>query len=334
MTISHHQDSPTGSTTKRALVTGCAGFLGSHLSEKLLAGGLEVIGVDCFSDFYPRELKQLNISRIAGDPGFDLQERDVAGDPLDDLVERTDIVFHLAAQAGVRGSFGEGFEAYLRNNVRGTQRLLEAAVRNPVEKFVYASSSSVYGNAVSYPTSETTMRAPVSPYGMTKCATEDLAAVYERNHGIHTVGLRYFTAYGPRQRPDMAFARFIAAGLQGTPITILGDGLQVRDFTYVGDVVEGTELAGEHGRSGAVYNIGGGTPVTLLAAVQILEERLERPIAVEHQETARGDARQTSADTTLAREELGFSPSVSLEEGLERQLAWMTERQPLQANAA
>jgi len=319
--------SSPGQNRNRALVTGCAGFLGSLLSERLLASGTEVIGLDCFTDFYPRALKEQNLEVLREQTGFDLHERDIACDPIDDLMEQADVVYHLAAQAGVRGSFGDGFEIYLYNNIRGTQRLLEAAVRHPVEAFVYASSSSIYGNADTFPTSESVPRAPVSPYGMTKCATEDLTGVYRRDHGIHTVGLRYFTAYGPRQRPDMAFSRFIAAGLANEPISVLGDGLQVRDFTYVDDVVEGTMLAAKRGVGGSVYNIGGGTPVTLLAAVQIIEEQIERPIAVIHRESARGDARQTGSDSRRAREELGFSSSVSLQEGLARQVAWTLDRQ-------
>jgi UDP-glucose 4-epimerase len=315
-------------------VTGCAGFLGSRLTERLLEADVEVIGVDCFTDFYPRPLKERNIADLSGRPGFDLQERDIASDPLDDLVERVDVIYHLAAQAGVRGSFGDGFQVYLHNNVRGTQRLLESAVRNPVETIVYASSSSIYGNADLYPTPETTPRGPVSPYGMTKCATEDLAGVYRRNHSLHTVGLRYFTAYGPRQRPDMAFARFVAAGLAGDPITIFGDGLQIRDFTYVDDVVDATLLAAEHGVGGATYNVGGGTPVTLLDAIGVLEEQIGRPIAIEHRPSARGDARQTGADTSRARAELGFAPSVTLEEGLARQVEWATGRSRAEAKVA
>jgi UDP-glucose 4-epimerase len=310
------------------LVTGCAGFLGSQLTERLLDEDIGVIGVDCFTDFYPRSLKDRNIADLRDQAAFNLQERDIAVDPLDDLVEQVDAIYHLAAQAGVRGSFGDGFQAYLHNNVRGTQRLLEATVRNPVETFVYASSSSVYGNAAIHPTPETAPRAPVSPYGMTKCATEDLAGVYRRNHGLHTVGLRYFTAYGPRQRPDMAFARFVTAGLSGKKITIFGDGFQIRDFTYVDDVVDATLLAGRHGGSGAIYNVGGGTPVTLLEAIRVLEEKIGQFIAVEHGDSARGDARQTGSDTSRARKELGFSPSVSLEEGLALQVEWAMTRSP------
>lgn len=326
--------SRNGGSRDRVLVTGCAGFLGSQLTERLLAGGLDVIGVDCFTDFYPRPLKDRNIADLQQNPGFDLQERDISCDPLDDLVEKASVIYHLAAQAGVRGSFGDGFQVYLRNNVQGTQRLLESAVRSPVNAFVYASSSSVYGNAESHPTLESAMRTPVSPYGMTKCATEELAGVYGRNHNLHVVGLRYFTVYGPRQRPDMAFSRFVAAGLAGEPITVLGDGLQVRDFTYVDDVIDATLLAAEHGTAGAVYNIGGGTPVTLLDAIHLIEQKIGRPIAIEYGQSARGDARQTSADTTLARKELGFSPSVSLEEGLARQVEWTTAGSRARAHVA
>lgn len=319
--VSHDETRPSC-----ALVTGCAGFLGSKLAERLIDEEIDVVGADCFTDFYPRSLKERNIASLRDSARFELRELDLAEDPLDDLVDRVDDVYHLAAQAGVRGSFGDGFETYLHDNVRGTQRLLEAVVRHPVDSFVYASSSSVYGNAATFPTAETAERAPVSPYGMTKCATEELAGVYNRIHGLPAVGLRYFTAYGPRQRPDMAFSRFIAAGLAEEPIMILGDGLQVRDFTYVDDVIDATRAAARVGRHGAVYNVGGGTPVTLLAAVQVIDELLGKPITIKHCDSAYGDARQTSADTSLARDEFGFSPSVTLEEGLARQVEWAAER--------
>jgi len=334
MDTSSHAASNNGGSSSHVLVTGCAGFLGSQLAERLLADGHRVLGIDCFVDFYARELKQRNLTELLANPAFELHERDVSRDPLDDLMQRADVVYHLAAQAGVRGSFGDGFENYLRNNVRGTQRLLETAVQYPVEAIVYASSSSVYGNAESYPTAETAHRAPVSPYGMTKCATEDLAGVYGRNHGLHLVGLRYFTVYGPRQRPDMAFTRFISAGLAGEPITVLGDGLQIRDFTYVGDVVDATIRAAEHGEGGAVYNVGGGTPVALIDAIHTIEGLIGRPIEIEYQHQARGDARRTGADTTRAREELGFAPAVSLEEGLERQVEWLTRDSRAAASVA
>jgi nucleoside-diphosphate-sugar epimerase len=309
----------------RVLVTGAAGFLGSQLSERLVADGHTVLGIDCFTDFYARRLKESNLEQLHDSGRFELFDLDLATDPIDDVLADVEVVYHLAAQAGVRGSFGEGFDHYVHNNVQATQRLLEAAVRNPVDALVYASSSAVYGNAETYPTPETAERRPVSPYGMTKCSTEDLAGVYHRNHGLPVVGLRYFTAYGPRQRPDMAFSRFLDAALDGRPLTILGDGQQIRDFTFVDDVVEGTIAAAAHGSAGGVYNIGGGTPTSLMGVISMLEELLERQIEVEHVPSARGDARQTCSDPSRARDELGFSPAVELADGLALQLEWTLE---------
>src|SRR5215213_6253416 len=308
---------------RRALVTGCAGFIGSHLSEKLVSDGYEVVGVDCFTDYYAREIKEANLARLREEPRFALLELDLSYDGLDGLLEGVHEVYHLAAQAGVRGSFGDTFELYVRNNIQATQRLLEQATRNPVEAFVYASSSSVYGNAASYPTSEETPRQPVSPYGMTKVATEDIAGVYHRNHGVRTIGMRYFTAYGPRQRPDMAFNRFIRKAIDGEPIAILGDGRQVRDFTYVEDVVAGTRAAAARGHGGSVYNIGGGTEIELNQVVDMLEQVLERNVLVEHRPAARGDVDKTCADGTRAAKELGVVPTVPLATGLAAEVEWM-----------
>jgi nucleoside-diphosphate-sugar epimerase len=307
----------------RVLVTGCAGFLGSHLSERLAELGDEVLGVDSFADYYARERKEANLELLRDrGTGFTLFELDLACDPLDGIVDRIDTVFHLAAQPGVRGSFGTSFARYVHDNVLATQRLLEASVAARVQTFVYASSSSVYGNGLSYPTSEETERAPISPYGLTKLATEELAAVYGRLDGIHTVGLRYFTAYGPRQRPDMAFARFLSTALAGKPLKILGDGSQVRDFTFVDDVVDGTIAAARRGAPGAVYNIGGGTQVRLRDSVSKIEELLERVIEIEHLPDARGDVHRTCADPRRAARDLGFTPRVNLDEGLARQTEW------------
>jgi nucleoside-diphosphate-sugar epimerase len=226
----------------------------------------------------------------------------------------------------VRGSFGASFERYVHNNVLATQRLLEAAARADVRVFVYASSSSVYGNSLSYPTPEEVKRAPISPYGMTKLATEELAGVYGRLDGIRTVGLRYFTAYGPRQRPDMAFARFLNCALAAEPVKILGDGSQVRDFTFVDDVIEGTIAAARRGAPGAVYNIGGGTQIRLLDALRKLEHLLDLPIEVEHLPAARGDVRRTCSDPRRAARDLSFRPRVDLDEGLARQTEWALDR--------
>jgi nucleoside-diphosphate-sugar epimerase len=304
------------------LVTGCAGFLGSHLSERLTDAGEEVIGVDSFTDYYSRELKESNLEGLRDRACFTLFELDLGSDPLEGFLDGVDTVFHLAAQPGVRGSFGASFGRYVHDNVLATQRLLEASATARVKTFVYASSSSVYGNSLAYPTPEDTRRAPISPYGLTKLATEELAAVYGRLDRLHTVGLRYFTVYGPRQRPDMAFARFFASALAGKPVKILGDGSQVRDFTFVDDAVRGTIAAARNGRRGAVYNIGGGTQVELLEAVAQIEQVLDLKVEIEHLPDARGDVRRTCSDPRTASVDLGFAPYVSLEEGLTRQAEW------------
>jgi nucleoside-diphosphate-sugar epimerase len=304
------------------LVTGCAGFLGSHLSERLTDLGDEVVGVDSFTDYYLRELKESNLEGLRNRPSFTLFELDLGSDPLEGVLDGVDTVFHLAAQPGVRGSFGASFGRYVHDNVLATQRLLEASATARVKTFVYASSSSVYGNSLAYPTPEDTWRAPISPYGLTKLATEELAAVYGRLERLHTVGLRYFTVYGPRQRPDMAFARFFASALAGRPVKILGDGSQVRDFTFVDDAVRGTIAAARDGRRGAVYNIGGGTQVELLEALAQIEQVLDRKIEIEHLPDARGDVRRTCSDPRTASVDLDFAPRVRLEEGLTHQAAW------------
>jgi UDP-glucose 4-epimerase len=311
--------------SQRVLVTGCAGFLGSHLCERLVEAGSEVVGIDCFTDYYPRELKELNLAALRGHPRFTLLELDLSSASLKGLLEGVDVVYHLAAQAGVRGSFGETFATYLRNNVQATQRLLEAAANQQLPRFVYASSSSVYGNAERQPTPESIERQPVSPYGMTKVATEELAGVYGRTRGVDAVGLRYFTAYGPRQRPDMAFTRFLGDALDGKPLQVYGDGKQVRDFTYVDDIVSGTIAAAERGRPGAVYNLGGGAPVRLLDVIELLGELLEHPVAVEHHPKVLGDARMTSSSTALASADLGYAPKVDLASGVAAQLDWLRE---------
>lgn len=306
----------------RALVTGAAGFIGSWLVERLLAEGREVVGVDCFTDYYSRDLKEANVARAREDTRFSLQELDLSTDPLDGLLAGVDDVFHLAAQAGVRGSFGDGFERYVRWNVLATQRLLEEAVASPVSSFVYASSSSVYGSEPPAPTTESTPRHPISPYGMTKLATEEIAKVYHRNHGIPAVGLRYFTVYGPRQRPDMAFCRFISRALAGEPLEIYGDGRQVRDFSYVDDAVTAT-IAATRGRPGAVYNISGGAPVELSAAVALIAELLDHDVQVNLHRASMGDALRTHADISLAARDLGWAPKTPLRDGLAAQLGWI-----------
>jgi UDP-glucose 4-epimerase len=312
----------------RVLVTGAAGFIGSHLCERLVASGYEVIGVDCFTDFYSRDEKERNLAELRQDGAFRLRELDLSSDDLGGLLDGVDTVFHLAAQPGVRTSFGDSLNTYLRRNVLATQRLLEAATGAPLKSFVYASSSSVYGNPTRYPTTEYTPRRPVSPYGMTKVATEELAGVYHRSLAVPTVGLRYFTAYGPRQRPDMAFRRFLTRGLAGQPIPLMGDGRQVRDFTYIGDVVGGTIAAAIHGRAGSVYNIGGGQPVELREALELIEQLIGRQLEIQRRPAQVGDVRITGCDGALARDELGYVPSTSLHDGLVAQFDWMVRDAP------
>lgn len=300
----------------RALVTGCAGFIASRLVERLLYDGTSVVGVDCFTDYYAKETKKANLRRFRDHPGFEFRRLDLSRDGLEGLLGDIDVVYHLAAQPGVRASFGTGFKMYVRHNIEATQRVLQAAIDQPIEAFVYASSSSVYGEEDVYPTSEDAPRRPHSPYGMTKVAVEELAGVYLRNHGLPVIGLRYFTVYGPGQRPDMAFARFINQLLAGHPLTVFGDGSQVRDFTYVDDAVRATIAAAARGRPGGVYNVGGGHPVALQQAYELLGEILERPVEVLTLPPAPGDVQRTGADGTLAREELDFTPQIGLEDGL------------------
>lgn len=308
----------------RALVTGCAGFIGSHLTESLLRDGHSVLGVDCFNDNYARRPKLANLRHAQEWDGFEFIPLDLARGDLRDVVAECDAIFHLAAEPGVRSSWGARFDNYLRNNVLATQHLLEAAKEWPEKRFVYASSSSIYGQAEHLPTHEDTTPAPFSPYGMTKLAAEHLCRLYHGNHGVSTVMLRYFTVYGPRQRPDMAFTIFCRAAVEGSPITIYGDGRQSRDFTFVDDVVSATRSAStSSGVDGRAFNIGGGSRVALADALQVIERFADRPLDVHHLEDQLGDVRDTGADTTAARRELGFAPAVSIEEGLARQYEWV-----------
>jgi UDP-glucuronate 4-epimerase len=311
----------------RMLVTGCAGFIGSHVAERLVAGGHEVVGVDCFTAFYPRAIKERNLMALRDHSRFELRELDLGFRRVVGLLEGIDVVFHLAGQPGVRPSFGGGFKTYLRNNVHATQRLLEEASRRPVRTFVYASSSSVYGNALSYPSAEDSPLAPISPYAMSKSATEEIANVYMRTRGVPVVGLRYFTVYGPRQRPDMAFSRFFDAALHERPLPVLGDGRQLREFTYVDDVVTATLAAGEKGRPGQAYNVGGGTSVALDDVISLMEQLTGRSLERTYDRAPRGDVRETRADGTLATRDLDFLPATTLETGLAAQFEF-ARRQP------
>jgi UDP-glucose 4-epimerase len=308
----------------KALVTGVAGFIGSHLSAALLDSGATVTGIDCFTDFYPRPLKEANLATVKGRAGFNFVERAIQETDLKPLLTGITHVFHLAAQAGVRKSWGRDFDVYTKNNVEASQRLLEAMVGLPVERFVYASSSSVYGDNVPLPMKEDAYLQPLSPYGVSKLAGEHLAHLYWANHGVPAVSLRYFTVYGPRQRPDMGIQRFLTAVRQGNPITVYGDGEQTRDFTFVGDIVAATLAAGNQGTPGRVYNIGGGSRVSLNDVLGLIARVTGRPVAIHREPNQKGDMRHTYADTSAARRDLGFVPRVSLEEGLTQQYRWIT----------
>lgn len=307
----------------KALVTGAAGFVGSHLSERLIDSGATVIGVDCFTDYYPRALKERNLAGVRQSPGFTLVEQSLANANLDGLLDGTTHVFHLAAQAGVRKSWGRDFHVYTVNNIEATQVLLEACVGKPIERFVYASSSSIYGDEVPLPMREDARPQPVSPYGVTKLAAEQLCYLYHVNYSVPTVSLRYFTVYGPRQRPDMGFSRFFTAVVKDESLPMFGDGRQTRDFTFVADAVSATVAAATRGKPGGVYNIGGGSRVELLEVFELIRAVTGRPVKIERLESQRGDMRDTYADTTRARTNLGFAPTVTLEQGLRAQYEWM-----------
>ena len=313
---------PTGRIEPvRALVTGCAGFIGSHLTEHLLARRCHVLGIDSFSDYYSRDTKLANIAIAREDEDFQLMEADLASMDLTAALDGVDVVFHLAAQPGVRPSWGTQFGRYLNDNVAATQVLLEAVAASSVRRTVFASSSSVYGDAASFPTPETAPQSPVSPYGVTKVAGENLCRIYGKQHGLELTTLRFFTVYGPRQRPDMAFSRFISKALGDQPITVLGDGTQQRDFTYVADIVEGCMLAARAPGVGC-FNLGGGAVYELNDVISRIEEILGRRIRVDYFPVAPGDVRSTSADIRRAGSELGYEPQVDFARGLRRQVEW------------
>ncbi len=315
----------------KALVTGVAGFIGSNLAERLLDEGAVVTGLDCFTDYYPRSIKEHNLSGLLRRPGFTFVESTVQGADLPRLLEGTSHVFHLAAQAGVRKSWGRDFQVYTVNNIEATQVLLEACAGAAVERVVYASSSSVYGDFAPIPMREDALPQPVSPYGVTKLAAEQLAYLYHVNHGVPTVALRYFTVYGPRQRPDMAFHRFFRAAIRGDAITVFGDGEQTRDFTFVADAVAATIAAALRGTPGAVYNVGGGSRVSVNRVLEIVAALTGRALNLRQEPPQKGDMRDTFADTARARLDLGFVPSVTLEQGLESEYRWLASRPELLA---
>lgn len=306
-----------------ALVTGVAGFIASTLAGRLLDQGARVTGIDCFTDYYPRPVKEANLASLLGRPGFHFVESTIQAADLGRLVSDATHVFHLAAQAGVRKSWGRDFGIYTTNNIEATQVLLEACVGSTIDRLVYASSSSVYGDDTPLPMRETAVPAPLSPYGVTKLAAEHLCNLYHANHGVPCVSLRYFTVYGPRQRPDMAFHRFLRAAITAQPIMLYGDGEQTRDFTFVADAATATANAATRGVPGRVYNIGGGSRVSVNRVLDIVGRVAGRPLDVRREGAQKGDMRDTYADTSRARADLGFAPTVTIEEGLAAEYEWM-----------
>ena len=307
----------------KALVTGAAGFIGSHLAEALLDRGAEVMAIDSFTDYYPRSIKERNLLALRTRQGFSLVEASIQAVDLKSLLRGVTHVFHLAAQAGVRKSWGREFQVYTVNNIEATQVLLEACSAARLDRLVYASSSSVYGDDVPLPMREDALPRPVSPYGVSKLAAEQLCYLYHVNHGVPAVSLRYFTVYGPRQRPDMGFHRFLRAAMRSGAIEVFGDGEQTRDFTFVSDIVAATIAAGTKGVPGRVYNVGGGSRVSVNRVLEIIGEVTGRPIQTRPTQKQKGDMRDTFADTSLARADLGFVPQVGLSEGLVAEYQWL-----------
>jgi len=302
----------------KAVVTGCAGFIGSHLSERLLSEGYEVTGIDCFTDYYSREIKEENISKALDDKNFKFIERDIL--EIESFPE-TDYVFHLAAQAGVRASWGKSFGVYTKNNIEATQKLLEAYKDKRIKKFVYSSSSSIYGDAP-LPMREDSVPKPVSPYGVTKLAGEHLCYLYNKNYGIPAISLRYFTVYGPRQRPDMAIHKFVKAAFLGRNIEIYGDGTQTRDFTYVEDAVHANILAAQSDYSNEIFNVGGGTRISVNGLLKEIEKASGKTLKVSNIDKQKGDVSDTMADTGKIKKMISWIPETKIEKGIERYVKW------------
>jgi UDP-glucose 4-epimerase len=305
----------------KALVTGCAGFIGSHLVDKLLELDYKVIGIDCLTDYYPRAVKEDNIAIVLEHKDFEFIDKDILEISK---FPGVDYVFHLAAQAGVRASWGRSFEIYTRNNIEATQKLLESYKDRKIKKFVFASSSSVYGDA-ELPMKENSLLKPVSPYGVTKLAGENLCYLYWKNYNLPTVSLRFFTVYGPRQRPDMAIHKFVKAMLNNEEIIVYGDGEQTRDFTYVDDAVEANILTANREIEGEVFNVGGGSRISVNELIGIMERAIGRRAKVKYTEKQKGDVRDTWADVSKAEKVLGWMPKTKIEEGLEKYITWLSE---------
>lgn len=307
------------------LITGVSGFIGSHLTERLLKEGFDLIGVDCFLDYYPKSIKENNIKKLMGNPRFQFIKGNLLKLNLKEILGEVEAVFHQAAIPGVRASWGKDFNQYVENNIQATQVLLEACKDIKLKKFIYASSSSVYGDSDELPIRETGLTNPVSPYGVSKLAGEHLSTLYYKGYGIPTVSLRYFTVYGPRQRPDMGFHKFISAVLLGREIDIYGTGEQTRDFTFIEDAVEANLQAFFDGKEGEVYNVGGGSRIKLIEAIRIIEEISGKKANLKYKEPQRGDAKHTYADVSKAKRDFGYSPKVNIYEGLKRHCEWLKD---------
>jgi UDP-glucose 4-epimerase len=302
----------------KTLVTGCAGFIGSHLVDTLLERRYEVIGLDCFTDYYSREIKEANLSNALKNNNFKLIEADIL--ELDKFPD-VDYVFHLAAQAGVRASWGKSFEIYTKNNVQATQKLLDFYKDREIKKFVYASSSSVYGDA-ELPMREDSLLKPVSPYGVTKLAGENLCYLYWKNYRVPTVSLRYFTVYGLRQRPDMAIHKFVKAVFRGDEISVFGDGTQTRDFTYVDDAVEANILGAKSNLAGEVFNVGGGSRISVIELIGEIERIIGKKAQIKYVEKQKGDVRDTWADVCKAKAKINWNSRVDINKGLKSFIDW------------
>lgn len=307
----------------KIVVTGAAGFIGSNLCRELLAGGHVVTGIDAFTDYYPRWIKERNVLPLRKEPGFELLEDDLDAMDLTRVLGGTDAVFHLAAQAGVRASWGRSFDVYTRNNIQVTQKLLEASRDLGLKKFIYASSSSVYGLTPVLPMAETNPVQPLSPYGVSKLAAEQLCFLYFKNFGVPAVSLRFFTVYGPSQRPDMAFHKFFKALAEDRELTVFGDGRQTRDFTFVADIVRANLAALEAGRPGETYNVGGGHRRPLAEVIGVMEAVSGATARVRWADRQKGDVPDTWADIAKARRDLDYSPRTELEDGLRQEWNWV-----------
>ena len=310
----------------KSLVTGCAGFIGSHLVERLIEEGHSVVGIDSFMDYYPRQVKEDNIRDALRNNNFRFIAKDILELNMGDILKDIDYVFHQAAQAGVRFSWGKNFNIYTRNNILVTQRILEACKKSAIKKVIYASSSSVYGDALSLPMKENDVPKPVSPYGVSKLAAEHLCYLYYKNYQVPSISLRYFTVYGPRQRPDMAFHKFIKAVLEGGEIEIYSNGEQTRDFTFISDIIDANILAmNSEMDNSEIFNVGGGSRKTLNEVIGIIEDIMGKKTKTTHIKKQKGDMRHTYADISKAKERLQYIPQVGLEEGLRKEVLWLEE---------